>query len=91
MFMDMQLAIPDHTLKPLVTACGSDLVRSAVERLTVDAYRTGSMSAFQVQQLLGLGDRFSTQQWLADRGANENYSINDLAADRQTLEQLVSR
>jgi hypothetical protein len=88
--MEVHISIPDNLFGPLATACGNDLARAALERLTLDGYRTGNLTLTQVQQLLGLEDRFLTQQWLGEMGANTSYSLADLDADRLTLNRILT-
>lgn len=87
--MEVVLTIPDELAEPLRAAHGDDLARAALERLALDGYRTGRLSAFQVQKLLGHSDRFTTQAWLGRMGAFETYTLDDLEADRRTLEHIL--
>ena len=89
--MQVTLTIPDDLAKPLRAAFGDDLGRAALERLALEGYQAGKLSALQVQQLLGFSDRFATQEWLGRNGAHENYSLDDLNADRDTLDRLFPR
>jgi hypothetical protein len=88
--MEVQITIPDNLFGALATACGNDLARAALERLALDGYRTGNLTLFHVQELLSLEDRFLTQQWLGERGANTSYSLADLDADRLTLNSILT-
>jgi hypothetical protein len=87
--MQFTIDIPDRLAEPLRAAVGPDLGRAALEQLALQGYQAGHLSAFQVQQLLGFADRYSTRDWLAGRGAHEAYSLDDLDADRRTLTRLL--
>ncbi len=83
------LDIPDALVGRLREAVGDDLARAAVEGYALEGYRTGALSRFEVQQLLGLDNRWDTERWLGRRGASLNYTLADLESDRQTLDQLL--
>lgn len=87
--MQFTIEIPDALTGPLRAVHGADLGRAALEQLALQSYQVGKLSAFQVQQLLGFTDRFATQDWLGRQGAHETYSLDDLDADRLTLNGLL--
>lgn len=87
--MQLTLNIPDDLTGPLRAVHGDDLGRAALERLALDGYQAGKLSPFQIQKLLGFTDRFETQTWLGQMGAHETYSLDDLDADRNTLDRLL--
>ncbi len=89
--MQLNISIPDDLVLPLQAAHGSDLGRAALERLVVDGYRAGTLSAHQVQQLLNFTDRYMARAWLGRMGASENYTLADLEADRAALDRLLVR
>lgn len=88
--MQLTLDIPDDLAAALRAIHGDDLGRAALEGLALEGYRSGRLTAFQVQKLLGFGGRIETQEWLGRMGANESYSLDDLEADRRTLGGLCS-
>jgi predicted HTH domain antitoxin len=83
----IHLEIDHDTQQALEEAFGQGLSRAAIEALSIEGYRTGKLSAYQVQKLLGFEDRWQTQDWLATRGIPLNYTSEDLEADRQTLDR----
>jgi hypothetical protein len=87
--MNVTITIPDEFIAPLSAALGTDLSRAALEQLALEGYRTGKLSQFQVQQLLGFSNRWDTQKWLGERGANMSYGLDDLKADRVTLDRVL--
>ena len=89
--MELTFTIPDDLALPLRAANGEDLGRAAVERLALESYRSEKLSRYQVQRLLGFHNRYDTEDWLGRHGANQNYTLADLQADRETLDRLLPR
>lgn len=89
--MSLFINIPQETEQALRDALGPDLDRAALEALVVEGYRSGKLSAAEVGRLLGLGDRWTVNQWLADRRVPLNYTLEDLEADRRTLDRLLGK
>jgi Uncharacterised protein family (UPF0175) len=87
--VELTFAIPDELSAPLHEAYGDDLGRAAVEQLALDGYRSGKLSRYQVQLLLGFDNRYDPENWLGDRAANLNYNLGDLQADQATLDQIL--
>lgn len=89
--MSLFINIPQETEQALRDALGPDLDRAALEALVVEGYRSGKLSAAEVGRLLGLSDRWTVNQWLADRRVPLNYTLKDLEADRRTLDRLLGK
>lgn len=87
--MNITISIPDEFLEPLHAAVGTDLGRAAVEQLALEGYRTQKLSLYQVQQLLGLNNTWDTEEWLGKHGVCLNYQLDDLQADRETLDRIL--
>lgn len=87
--MNFTITIPDEFIGPLHAAVGSDLSRAAIEQLALEGYRTEKLSRYQVQQLLGFGNRWEVEKWLGLHGICLNYQLDDLEADRQTLDRIL--
>jgi hypothetical protein len=87
--MKVTLQIPDEIAAALQSSCDEDLGRVALECLVLDRYKAGILSPHQVQQSLGFENRFQTEEWLADRGAKVQYTLQDLEADRATLTRIL--
>src|ERR1700677_1216895 len=86
--MHITLDIPDDLIEPLREAHGEDLPRAVLEQLALEGYRSRKLSRFQVHRLLGFDNRWNTESWLGSKGANLNYTIEDLGADRLTADRL---
>lgn len=89
--MQLTLNIPDHIVAALRQAFGNDLNRAVLENFVVEGYRSGKLSRLQVQTILGFENRWDAENWLGDRGANLNYSLQDLRADRGTLDRILGQ
>ena len=89
--MAITLNIPQESERQLREAFGSNVDRAALEALASEAYRTGRISAGKLVELLGLENRFAAEEWLASRGIHWNYGVEDLDADRETLNRVLGR
>jgi predicted HTH domain antitoxin len=66
-----------------------DPAREAVEALAIAGYQSGKLTAFQASRLLGFGSRFEFDRFLKARNIYDHaYSVEDLAADLETLRNL---
>lgn len=62
--------------------------REALEALTIEGYRAGTLSHYEASQLLGLS-RFEFDGFLKDRQIYDHaYGVEDLEQDIQTLSML---
>lgn len=89
--MVININIPDDQAETLRKVWGNGLDRAALESLAVEGYRSGKLSAAELGRLLGLGDRWTVNRWLADRRVPLNYSLDDLEADRRTLDRVLGK
>jgi hypothetical protein len=87
--MTVSIDIPKQAEEMLKGAFGDNLNRTALEAIAIEGYRTGKLSRYEVQTVLGFDDRWQTESWLGSRGVHLNYSIEDLEADRQTLDRVL--
>ena len=65
-----------------------DPAREAVEALAIAGYqsKSGKLTAFQASRLLGFGSRFEFDRFLKAHNIYDHaYSVEDLAADSETL------
>jgi predicted HTH domain antitoxin len=62
--------------------------REALEALVIEGYRSGALSHYQANQLLGIS-RFELDGFLKERDISEHaYDLQDLEQDRETLRKL---
>ena len=87
----LTIHIPEDAEQALREAWGENLDRAALEALVIEAYRTGKLGISQVRRLLGFESRWEAEQWLGTRGVNWNYSLDDLEADRRTLDRILGQ
>ncbi len=87
--MVVQLQVPDDIAEKLEEKW-TDLSRSVLETLAVDAYCEGVLTANEVQRLLGLSSRWKTEEFLKRSGANLGYTEDDLLKDVETLRRVLS-
>ncbi len=87
--MTVSIHIPEQAEGVLRGAFGDDLDRTALEAMAIEGYRTGKLSRHEVQILLGFEDRWETELWLGNKGIHLNYGMQELEADRKTLDRLL--
>jgi predicted HTH domain antitoxin len=88
--MEVLLKVPDDIVEKL-EARWADLPRHALEALAVEAYRSGILTAFEVQRTLNLASRWEVDEILKRSGAFLDYSDDDLQQDIETYRRLASR
>lgn len=80
--MQVKFDIPDDVAASL-TAGGRDLSRAALEAMAIEGYRTGSLSEWQIVQMLGFEIRVQVHQFLKDHDVPLNYTYTDFLQDCQ--------
>jgi Uncharacterised protein family (UPF0175) len=85
--MNVIVRIPDE-LAARLAAEGGDLERRALEGFAVAEYHAGRLTAFELRQLLDIPTRYDLDGFLKARGVFEDYTLEDLERERQTLERL---
>jgi hypothetical protein len=73
------MELPDDVARRLEVG-GRDLSRRALEGLALDAYRSGEITAAQVQQMLRLSSRWEVEAFPKERQAYLPYTEADLEA-----------
>jgi Uncharacterised protein family (UPF0175) len=85
--LNITVRIPDE-LAARLAAEGGDLERRALEGFAVVEYQAGRLTAFELRQLLDIPTRYDLDGFLKARGVFEDYTLEDLERERQTLERL---
>ena len=85
--MEITINLPEDVAKVFL-ADGESLERGVLEATAIEGYRTGKLSHAQVGRMLGL-DRFKVDEFLKKHSVPLNYTIEDLQADRETLDKLT--
>lgn len=88
--MQITLDIPDGVAKALHEFVGPDIGRAAIERFALEGYKAGKLTPFQVRQLLGLDNRWDTEEWLGRHGADLGWTQEDLETEWKSVEHLLS-
>lgn len=87
--MEVTIDLPEDVANVLL-ANGENLEREVLEATALEGYRTGKLSHAQIGRMLGLS-RFEVDAFLKNHNVPLNYSIEDLEADRRTLDKLSSK
>jgi len=86
--MQVTVDIPDEMVQRLAPN-GQDPVRTTLEALAIEGYRSGTLTASQTRRLLGFETRYELDGFLKTHNVWEHaYSLEDLDQDRQTMQQL---
>jgi hypothetical protein len=88
--MPLTVELPIEAESLFRRAWGDELDRTAFEALLVEGYRTGRLTRYEVQQLLGFDNRWDAEAWLGQHGAVLSYDQADLDADRATLARVTN-
>jgi len=87
--MTVTVHLPQTSEAAFHRAFGQDLDQAALEALSIEGYRAGKLSLGEVAQALGIETTAAALEWLGSRGVPLNYSLEDLQADRETLQRLL--
>ncbi|MBZ5586043.1 MAG: UPF0175 family protein [Acidobacteriia bacterium] len=78
--MNIAIEIPDDIGRVLAGQAG-DVSRAVLEAVAIEAYRSGTITPAQVQQMLGLSSRWQTESFLRRAEAYHDYTMDDLERD----------
>jgi predicted HTH domain antitoxin len=88
--VNIAIDIPDDIGQVLAAQAGG-VSRAVLQAVAIEAYRSGSITPLQVQQMLGLRSRWETESFLRRAEAFHDYTMDDLerdiAAIRETARQ----
>ena len=88
--MNVAIEIPDDVGRAL-TARGTDVRQAVLEAVAIEAYRSGTITPAQVQEMLDFRSRWETESFLHRAEAYHDYTVDDLdrdiAAIREALRQ----
>lgn len=80
MTVNVVIEIPDDIGRVLAGKAG-DISRAVLEAVGVEAYRSGTITPAQVEQMLGLRCRWETESFLRRAEAYHDYTMDDLERD----------
>jgi Uncharacterised protein family (UPF0175) len=86
--MQITVELPDEVAKSLGPEPA--LPRQLLEAYAIEGYRAEKLTRHQVGQLLGL-DRWKAEEFLAEHGATQSYTLADWELDRKSLERATTR
>ena len=86
--MQVTVEIPDEMAQRL-TSAGQDPVRTTLEAVAIEGYRSGALNSSQTRRLLGFETRYELDGFHKAHNVWEHaYSPEDLEQDRATLQQM---
>jgi hypothetical protein len=88
--VNVAIEIPDDIGRVLAGHAG-DVSRVVLEAVAVEAYRTGTITPAQVQQMLGLRSRWETETFLRKAEAYHDYTMDDLERDIAAIRDTSSQ
>lgn len=84
--MQVILELPDELATQL--APGQNPARAALEALAIEAYRDRRLTAYQLQQLLGIDSRYELDGFLKKHQVWLEYTLEDFEREGLISEQL---
>ena len=88
--MEVRIQIPDDVAAQIQTD-GRDLPRSVLEAYALEGYKSGQLSAYQVQEILGFETPMEVDGFLKSHGVYLDYTeetcVEDLATSRRVSSQ----
>ena len=85
--MDISISVPSNVAEQLA-AEWQDIPRHTLEALAGEAYRTGILTASEVQNMLNLSSRWAVDEFFKQHHIYENYTEADLQQDINVIRQL---
>jgi predicted HTH domain antitoxin len=82
--VNIAIDIPDDIGRILAAQAGG-VSRAVLEAVAIEAYRSGTITPVQVQQMLGLRSRWETESFLRRAEAFHDYTMDDLEQDIAAL------
>ena len=87
--MQITLELPEDIAEGFASIW-TDLPRVTLERLALEAYRSGALTAAQLRWLLGFETRMQVDDFLKQHEIYD-YTVADFVQDRETLRRLRKR
>jgi hypothetical protein len=78
--VNVAIEIPDD-IGRVLAGRAVDVSRAVLEAVAAEAYRSGTITPAQVQQMLGLWSRWETESFLRRAEAYHDYTMDDLERD----------
>ena len=88
--MEVRIHIPDDVAAQ-IQRNGDDLPRDVIEAYALEGYKSGRLTAYQVQEILGLETPMEVDGFLKGHGVYADYSEQDLEEDLATSRRISSQ
>lgn len=88
--MELVVQIPDTVVATLPSQNG-DLARDLLESYALEGYKSGKLTAYQVQELLGLETSMEVDAFLKAHEISLEMTIEDLEEGRKSLDALLGK
>lgn len=88
--MELVVQIPDAVVGTLPSQNG-DLSRDLLESYALEGYRSGRLTANQVQELLGFETGMEVDAFLKAHGVPLEMTLEDLEEGRKSLDALLGK
>ncbi len=88
--MNIAINIPDD-IGHILAAQAGGVSRAVLEAVAIEAYRSGTITPAQVQQMLELRSRWETESFLRRAEAFHDYTMDDLEQDIAAIRQASGR
>ena len=88
--MDLVVHIPDTVVATLPSENG-DLARDLLESYALEGYKSGKLTAYQAQELLGFETRMEVDAFLKAHAVPLEMTLEDLEEGRKSLDALLGK
>jgi predicted HTH domain antitoxin len=88
--VNIAINIPDD-IGHILAAQAGGVSRAVLEAVAIEAYRSGTITPAQVQQMLELRSRWETESFLRRAEAFHDYTMDDLEQDIAAIRQASGR
>ncbi len=89
--MDITLTIPDDVAAEIQNGTNLPLSHRLLELVALEGYKSGLLTSYQVQKLLGFDHRFEVDAFLKAHGIPLELTIEDLERGRAVFDALASK
>ena len=87
--MEVTIELPED-VAGVFLANGENIEREVLEATALEGYRSCKLSHAQIGRMLNLS-RFEVDEFLKTHDVPLNYTVEDLEADRRTLDKLFAK
>ena len=88
--MQITINLPEDVVK-VFASNGANPERKILEATAAEGYRSGKLSQTQIKRMLGFKVRTEVDAFLREHDVTLNYTIEDLEADRKTLDKILAK